>query len=96
MQPYRRRYRIREERLQKVRAHRFVIQVVRQKRYVGVMFVQQKMTMKDPKQAFLVYLMPAFMIFIFWSISSGLVLYWTIFNVLSIGQQYLINRIKGS
>ena len=62
----------------------------------GSMFVQQKMTMKDPKQAFLVYLMPAFMIFIFWSISSGLVLYWTIFNVLSIGQQYLINRIKGS
>ncbi|MBC9890596.1 MAG: membrane protein insertase YidC, partial [Opitutae bacterium] len=62
----------------------------------GSMFVQQKMTMKDPKHAFLVYLMPVFMIFIFWSISSGLVLYWTIFNVLSIGQQYLINRIKGS
>lgn len=61
----------------------------------GSMFVQQKMTMKDPKQAFLVYLMPVFMIFIFWSISSGLVLYWTIFNVLSIGQQYMINRIKG-
>ena len=60
----------------------------------GSMFVQQKMTMKDPKQAFLVYLMPAFMIFIFWSISSGLVLYWTIFNVLSIGQQILINRIQ--
>ena len=60
----------------------------------GSMFVQQKMTMKDPKQVFLVYLMPAFMVFIFWSISSGLVLYWTIFNVLSIGQQVLINRIK--
>jgi YidC/Oxa1 family membrane protein insertase len=60
----------------------------------GSMFVQQKMTMKDPKQAFLVYLMPAFMVFIFWSISSGLVLYWTIFNVLSIGQQILMNRIQ--
>ena len=62
----------------------------------GSMFVQQKMTMKDPKQAMLVYMMPAFMIFIFWSISSGLVLYWTMFNVLSVGQQHLINRLKDS
>jgi YidC/Oxa1 family membrane protein insertase len=62
----------------------------------GSMFVQQKMTMKDPKQAMLVYMMPAFMIFIFWSISSGLVLYWTMFNVLSVGQQHLINRVKAS
>ncbi len=53
----------------------------------GSMFVQQKMTMKDPKQAMLVYMMPVFMIFIFWSMSSGLVLYWTIFNVLSVSQQ---------
>ena len=62
----------------------------------GSMFVQQKMTMKDPKQAMLVYMMPAFMIFIFWNISSGLVLYWTMFNVLSVGQQHLINRLKDS
>ena len=56
------------------------------------MFFQQKMTMKDPKQAFLVYLMPVMMIFFFWTISSGLVLYWTVFNVLTIGQQLLTNR----
>ena len=62
----------------------------------GSMFVQQKMTMKDPKQAMLVYMMPAFMIFIFWNISSGLVLYWTMFNVLSVGQQHLINHLKES
>ena len=58
------------------------------------MFVQQKMMMKDPKQAVLVYMMPVLMIFIFWSMSSGLVLYWTIFNVLTIGQQLLVNHFK--
>ena len=58
------------------------------------MLIQQKMTMKDPKQAVLVYMMPAVMIFIFWSMSSGLVLYWTIFNVLTIGQQLLVNHFK--
>ena len=63
----------------------------------GSMFVQQKMTMKDPKQAMLVYMMPVFMIFIFWSMSSGLVLYWTIFNVLSVSQQlYTTARGKES
>jgi YidC/Oxa1 family membrane protein insertase len=58
------------------------------------MLVQQKMTMKDPKQAFLVYFMPVMMIFIFWNMSSGLVLYWTIFNLLTIAQQELVNRFK--
>jgi len=59
------------------------------------LFLQQKMTMKDPKQAMLVYMMPVMMIFIFWSMSSGLVLYWTIFNILTIGQQVLVNKLKG-
>ncbi len=58
------------------------------------MLIQQKMTMKDPKQAVLVYMMPAVMIFVFWSMSSGLVLYWTTFNVLTIGQQLLVNHFK--
>jgi YidC/Oxa1 family membrane protein insertase len=58
------------------------------------MLVQQKMTMKDPKQAMLVYLMPVMMIFIFWGMSSGLVLYWTIFNVLTIAQQVLVGKLK--
>ncbi len=58
------------------------------------MLVQQKMTMKDPKQAVLVYMMPVLMIFIFWSMSSGLVLYWTTFNVLTIGQQLLVNHFR--
>ena len=58
------------------------------------MLVQQKMTMKDPKQVVLVYMMPVLMIFIFWSMSSGLVLYWTTFNVLTIGEQLLFNHFK--
>ena len=62
----------------------------------GSMLIQQKMTMKDPKQAFLVYLMPAFLLFIFWNLPSGLVLYWSVFNILSIGQQMLINHLKAA
>ena len=58
------------------------------------MFVQQKMTMKDPKQAGLVYMLPVLMIVFFWNVSSGLVLYWTTFNVLTIGQQLLVNHFK--
>jgi len=34
------------------------------------------------------------MVFIMWSFSSGLVLYWTIFNVMQIGQQMLTNHLK--
>ena len=56
------------------------------------MFVQQKMTMKDPKQAVFVYVMPVFMAFIFWGMSSGLNLYWMLFNVLAVGQQLIVNR----
>ena len=52
------------------------------------------MTMKDPKQAALVYIMPVVMVFIMWDFSSGLVLYWTVFNVLQIGQQYLTNHLR--
>lgn len=58
------------------------------------MLVQQKMTMKDPKQAMLVYLMPAVMIFIFWRMSAGLVLYWTVFNLLTIAQQVLVSGAR--
>ncbi len=60
----------------------------------AAMFVQSKMTMKDPKQAALVYVMPVVMVFIMWNFSSGLVLYWTVFNVLQIAQQHLTNYLK--
>jgi YidC/Oxa1 family membrane protein insertase len=38
----------------------------------------------------MVYLMPVFMVFIFMSLPAGLNLYWLINNILSIGEQYLI------
>jgi YidC/Oxa1 family membrane protein insertase len=56
------------------------------------MFIQQKMTVTDPKQAMMVYLMPGIMMFFFLKVSSGLVLYWTMFNILSILQQEFIDK----
>ena len=55
-------------------------------------FVQQKMTVKDPKQAALVYVMPIFLTLLFMSFPSGLNLYYLMFNVFSIAQQYYINH----
>lgn len=41
------------------------------------------------------YLFPIMFFFIFWNMPSGLVLYWTIQNILTIGQQYMIDyRLK--
>lgn len=41
------------------------------------------------------YMFPLMFFFIFWNMPSGLVLYWTIQNILTIGQQYLIDyRLK--
>ena len=41
------------------------------------------------------YMFPLMFFFIFWNMPSGLVLYWTIQNILTIGQQYYIDyRLK--
>lgn len=56
------------------------------------MFIQQKMTIKDPSQKALVYMMPVMMTVMFMSFPSGLNLYYFMFNLLSIGQQYYINH----
>ena len=55
-------------------------------------FVQQKMTMKDPKQKAMVYVMPVMLTILFMSFPSGLNLYYFMFNVFSIAQQYYINH----
>ncbi len=55
------------------------------------MFIQQKMTIKDPSQKALVYIMPVMFTVMFMSLPSGLNLYYFMFNLLSIGQQYYIN-----
>ena len=71
------------------------------------MFVQQKMMTPaaQPKgevdekqqaaaqsQKMMMYIMPGFMFFLFKSFPSGLVLYWMIYNVLSIFQQMIIKK----
>jgi len=58
------------------------------------MLIQQKMTPVpgDPTQAKIMMLMPIFFTFIFINFPAGLVLYWLVNNLLSIGQQYLINK----
>ena len=58
-------------------------------------FVQQKMTVKDPKQQSLIYIMPIMLTLLFMSFPSGLNLYYFMFNVLSIVQQYYINHQSG-
>ena len=56
------------------------------------MIWQSKMTMTDPKQKFMIYFMPVFLIFIFYSLPSGLNLYYAIFNVLSMFQTRMIKK----
>jgi YidC/Oxa1 family membrane protein insertase len=52
------------------------------------MFWQQKITIKDPKQAMLVYFMPVLFFFFFFKFPAGLTLYWTMFNILSLIETY--------
>jgi len=58
------------------------------------MVLQQKMTPSgmDPKQAKIMMLMPIVFTFMFLTFPSGLVLYWVISNLLSIIQQYFVNK----
>jgi YidC/Oxa1 family membrane protein insertase len=55
-------------------------------------FAQQKMSIKDPKQQSLVYIMPVMLTILFMTFPSGLNLYYFMFNVFSIAQQYYINH----
>jgi YidC/Oxa1 family membrane protein insertase len=56
------------------------------------MFVQQKMSVKDPRQKMMVWMMPVMMTLLFISFPSGLNLYYFVFNLLSIAQQAYVNK----
>ena len=58
------------------------------------MVIQQKMTPSgvDPIQQKMMMFMPIVFTFLFWGFPSGLVLYWLVNNVISIAQQYYINK----
>lgn len=59
------------------------------------MFAQQKMTPTDPRQAQMVWMMPIMFTIMFNNLPSGLNLYYLVFNLLSIGQQYYVNKKHG-
>ncbi len=58
------------------------------------MFLQQKMTpaQGDPAMARMMMFLPVIFTFMFINFASGLVLYWFVNNLLSIAQQYAINK----
>jgi YidC/Oxa1 family membrane protein insertase len=58
------------------------------------MFIQQKMTpvAGDPRQAKMMLIMPFVFTFMFFNLPAGLVLYWTVSNVLQILQQWYMDR----
>ncbi|MBU0515265.1 MAG: membrane protein insertase YidC [Proteobacteria bacterium] len=61
------------------------------------MWLQMKITPSagDPKQQkMMAMIMPAVFLFIFLGMPSGLVLYWLVYNILSIGQQWRIHNMK--
>lgn len=62
----------------------------------ATMFLQQKLSQQptDPTQAKIMYIMPLVFLFMFSSFPSGLVLYWTVSNILSIIQQYFMTHAR--
>ena len=61
----------------------------------ATMFLQQKMTPQaggNPMQQKMMLWMPVIFTFLFLNFPSGLVIYWLFNNVLSIGQQYYVNK----
>ncbi len=59
------------------------------------MFVQQWMTpaVGDPNQRRMMMMMPVVFTVLFVTFPAGLTIYWLINNILTIGQQYIINRL---
>lgn len=59
------------------------------------MFIQQKMTPTagDPKMAKMMLFMPVIFTVMFLQFPVGLVIYWLINNILTIGQQLIISKI---
>lgn len=58
------------------------------------MFIQQKLTPvgDNPQMKVMLYFMPPFLTFIFLNLAAGLVLYYTVSNVLTFAQQLLLKR----
>ncbi len=63
---------------------------------LGSGLLSQKFTPTDPRQAPTMMLMNAFMTVFFYNLPSGLVLYWTLMNVLTALQQWMVLRDHGA
>ncbi len=64
--------------------------------FMGItMFIQQKMSVKDPRQKMMIWFLPLMMTWLFNSLPSGLNLYYSVFNVLAIAQQIWITKQGG-
>lgn len=62
---------------------------------VATQFAMQRLTPTpgvDPMQQKMMMMMPVMFLFMFWGQASGLVLYWTVGNLVGIAQQYYFNR----
>ncbi|MCC5816562.1 MAG: membrane protein insertase YidC [Leptospira sp.] len=61
---------------------------------VGSQVLQSRLTVvsTDPNQKMMMYMMPIIMLYFFWSMPSGVTLYWTMQNLLSILQQVITNK----
>lgn len=57
-----------------------------------IMLIQSLMTSLDPRQRFMVIIMPIFMVFIFLNFPSGLQLYWFSYNILTLIEHIIIKR----
>jgi YidC/Oxa1 family membrane protein insertase len=58
--------------------------------------IQQKQTMVDSgnqQQKIMMYMMPVILLFVFWTMPSGLVLYWFLQNLYQILHQFIVNKI---
>ncbi len=58
--------------------------------------IQQKQTMVDTgnqQQKMMMYMMPVILIFVFWTMPSGLVLYWFLQNLYQIINQMIVNKV---
>lgn len=56
------------------------------------MMISSKLTQTDPKMAAMTYVMPVVLTFVFINLASGLVLYYTMSNVLTFVQQWWLKR----
>lgn len=56
------------------------------------MFMSSKLMQTDPKMSAMTYVMPVVLTFVFLNLAAGLVLYYTLSNLLTFGQQWWLRR----